>query len=171
VPYEPEAYWKYFQYLAAPDSAWVHLAGWRQAGGYRAATNAPPDAVIVADPGAAGGRAVLGTPGPATLLLTTPPAQFPSGPYQVWARLRVGAADPAQAVVRITVRTKDGVPATREVPAGALTAGQDYQETGLDVVLDYAHAAWFEVQATGVTTITLDSLRLQPSGPLSPLPH
>ncbi len=171
VPYQPEAYWKYFQTLAAPDSAWVHLAGWSQAGGYRAATNAPPDAVIVDDPGAAGGRAVQATPGGATLLLTTPPAQFPSGPYQVWARLRVGAADPAKAVVRLTARTKDGVAATREVPAGALAPGPGYQDTGLDVVLDYAHAAWFEVEATGATTVTLAGLRLQPSGPLSPLPR
>jgi hypothetical protein len=170
VPYEPEAYWKYFQYLAAPDSAWVHLAGWSQAGGYRAATNAPPDAVIVADPAAAGGRAVQGAPGGAALMLTTPPAQFPGGPYQVWARLRVGAADPAQAVVRLTARSKEAVLATREIPAGALAPGGGYQETGLDVVIDYAHPVWFEVQATGVTTVTLDGLRVQPSGPLSPLP-
>jgi hypothetical protein len=170
VPYEPEAYWKYFQYLAAPDSAWVHLAGWSQAGGYRAATNAPPDAVIVADPAAAGGRAVQGAPGGAALMLTTPPAQFPGGPYQVWARLRVGAANPAQAVVRLTARSKEAVLATREIPAGALAPGGGYQETGLDVVIDYAHPVWFEVQATGVTTVTLDGLRVQPSGPLSPLP-
>jgi hypothetical protein len=74
-------------------------------------------------------------------------------------------------VVRLTARTKDGVAATREVPAGALAPGPGYQDTGLDVVLDYAHAAWFEVEATGATTVTLAGLRLQPSGPLSPLPR
>jgi hypothetical protein len=82
----------------------------------------------------------------------------------------VGAANPAQAVVRLTARSKEAVLATREIPAGALAPGGGYQETGLDVVIDYAHPVWFEVQATGVTTVTLDGLRVQPSGPLSPLP-
>jgi hypothetical protein len=166
-PYGPTENAQYFQYLQAPDFAWLHLAGWLTTGGWAAPVNWHARTPEVPDAAATLGRAVEAGAGASALLISTPHEPYAGGPYRLVARLRRGAACGGP-VARLRVLSDGGVLAARAVGADELPADGGYGAASLDVTLRYGPAVWFEAESTGACAVALDRVWLAPAGALRP---
>ena len=167
-PYGPTEDTQYFQYLQAPDFAWLHLAGWLTTRGWAAPVNWHARTPEALDPAASLGRTVAAGAGAPAPLISTPHEPYPSGPYRLVARLRSGVG-PGRPVARLRVMADHGIVAGRVVAADELPASGGYGEAALDVTLSYGPAFWFEVESTGAGAVALDRVWLAPAGPLHAL--